>query len=225
MRPCPSLAVFIYWPSSFRQKSHLWIVCASTCCGAHTVTALCILECTLFAHFLCLDLPKLREEGKKRKGLSEKASMFMTEWMLEMIEQHVPFVLFLWEVIATKKKKTTTSPLLITVPPLCGPGCRFKCYEQYLFSWTWRNCLKLHAQPSLVESHLRSWRKPSKRPFSGTRCMIQFRFWSKNNNTLDGCKDTAGMVLLTFNLPEISAPSVEYCSLCDLSILWHSELC
>lgn len=48
---------------------------------------------------------------------------------------------------------------------------------------------------SSVESHLRSWRKPFRRP--GTRCMNQFRCWSKNNNTLGGCRDANRRVLLT----------------------------
>lgn len=46
-----------------------------------------------------------------------------------------------------------------------------------------------------VSSHLRLWRKSFQKP--GTRCMNQFRCWSKNNNMLGGCRDADRMVLLT----------------------------
>lgn len=101
--------------------------------STHTVTALRILEYTLFAHHLYSFLFILFDfffclGGQKRACDCQGLHVCLSgcwKWLCST----ALLVLFVYKVIAKKSPS-----LLVTVPRVCGPGCHFKCHEHSLGS-------------------------------------------------------------------------------------------
>lgn len=132
--------LFIRHPqSTFHQKSHLNIISTS------------------FIFYIFFFLP-----------VSDRASICLSEWMLETIVQHSPARAFSLRSYCKKKKK-----IPITSNNSASSARSWLSFQELWtisgfmnLKWTPKNCFILHAQPSLWFS---SCRKPFRGSFSAAR--------------------------------------------------------